>query len=117
MFCFVDRHDVFNMVGGEVVASRYATTHNTLHTVLNQMIQNSLAGQDIDEGVCVDDSSGPMLSSSANLHDSSVSVAKTSGGDSDGDCGAGVCTEVLVVCGTLYAMPHVRRSLGIFEPK
>jgi hypothetical protein len=94
------------MVGGEVVASRYATTHNTLHTVLNQMIQNSLAGQDIDEGVCVDDSSGPMLSSSANLHDSSVSVAKT-----------GVCTEVLVVCGTLYAMPHVRRSLGIFEPK
>lgn len=75
---------VFNMVGGDVVASNFEATHHTLQTVINEIIQSSVHNKDQPLGA-ID-------------------------GDSD------VCSEVLVVCGTLYAMPHVRRSLGIREP-
>jgi len=69
---------VFNMIGGNTVASNYEATHNALHAVLEEIIRS---------------------------------------GSTDASCGeSDVCSEVLVVCGTLYAMAHVRRSLGIREP-
>ena len=73
------------MVGGNIVSSRFNATHNTLHAVLNQIVQDSVSDQTIS--------------------------LEAEGGD------VGVCRDVLVVCGTLYAMPHVRWSLGIREPK
>lgn len=107
------------MVGGKIAASRYDALHNTLHDVLNEMIGDTLhvTPQEISTAVggshiCVEEGMGSGLLS---RHQ-----ANTTGADGPqvetGDVGV-VCTDVLVVCGTLYAMPHVRRTLGIMEPK
>lgn len=88
------------MIEGQVVPSRYEDNNHTLHAVVDHIIQDSLSQQVEAENIadvatCV----------SAHAHEVPGGVRE------------GVCSEVLVVCGTLYAMPHVRKSLGIDEPK
>ena len=87
------------MVNGAVATSRYSATHYTLHSVLNHIIYDSTKNISENQDSFTAESSSSVLEHGERMRDTAV------------------CSEVLVVCGTLYAMPQVRRALGIIEPK
>lgn len=98
--------NAFNMISGEVVASGYDALYDTLHAVLDQMASDAIASAGTDMSV-----------QNSEWSCRSVSAKKDEGEERGNASSVAVCPDVLVVCGTLYAMPHVRRALGVLEPK
>ena len=101
-YSFFVKGNVFNMVNGEIAPSRYNATHHTLHRVLNEVI-------------CEDMS---ITAAKSHIKDMYISLDCFHASASDPQhMNTRVCRQVVVICGTLYAMPHIRRALGIVEPK
>lgn len=122
-----------------VANNRYDTVRHTLHAVLDEMVSDSIASREghlesMSGGVKNKDEDEEKVGTGTGLWScrrvntsatTATATATTTAAEQEeqeeeevevtGD--SGVCSDVLVVCGTLYAMPHVRRALGILEPK